>query len=464
ERQAGRFAFPHRVARRGGRDHRFGIRGASAGRRGGAQRIPRTGLRHLRAGGGRCPRRAQPRTGRFQRRAGRVRGRGAAFGDDRLFSAGRVRRHLHLRAHAAEQDQGPRPVVRGQRVGGHRPHAAAGPAGDPGKHYLSGHHPRRGAAHSGGGRAHGGRGLLRLLQPRAGGSRQPGVAHAQHAQGHRRHHGGVPAGGRGDLRAGVRYAGAGAERRGGRAGEGVREHLPHDQHRPGQRAGAGVREAAGRRLGRNRGGGHQAVRLHEVHAGPGAGRTLHSAGPALPFVEDAHAGVPHADDRAGQRDQRRDAGVRGGQGGRRAERREQAGAGQRRAGAGRGVQEGHRRPARKPGARHHAAAAGQGGAGELPRPVLRSHSRRRPHPAEGAAHGEPGAHRRAAGRGRRGGGGDGPHRRGLRAGGGARAPGGGHPWGDEAAPGRRPRGGAVGRGHAAAGRPARAGRADGRRL
>ena len=51
---------------------------------------------------------------------------------------------------------------------------------------------------------------------------------------------------------------------GGRDGEAAREHVPHDQHRPGERNGADVRPHGHQRLGSDRRGGHQAVRLHAV--------------------------------------------------------------------------------------------------------------------------------------------------------------------------------------------------------
>ena len=55
------------------------------------------------------------------------------------------------------------------------------------------------------------------------------------------------------------------------AREAAREHLPHDQHRSGQRDGDDLRPARRRRVGSDRGRRDEAVRLHEVHAGPGLG-------------------------------------------------------------------------------------------------------------------------------------------------------------------------------------------------
>ena len=62
----------------------------------------------------------------------------------------------------------------------------------------------------------------------------------------------------------------------GRDGEAARKHLPHDQHRPGERNRADVRPHGHQRLGSDRRGGHQAVRLHAVLSRARAGRALHS--------------------------------------------------------------------------------------------------------------------------------------------------------------------------------------------
>ena len=74
--------------------------------------------------------------------------------------------------------------------------------------------------------------------------------------------------------AGERGAGQLHARR--RDGEAAGKHLPHDQHRPGERNGADVRPHGHQRLGSDRRGGHQAVRLHAVLSRPGPGRPLHS--------------------------------------------------------------------------------------------------------------------------------------------------------------------------------------------
>ena len=94
----------------------------------------------------------------------------------------------------------------------------------------------------------------------------------------------------------------------GRAGQAAREHVPRGQHRPRQRDGDRVRQARRRRVGSHRRRRHEAVRLHEVHAGARHRRALHSARPALSRVEDAHAELQDALHRPGERDQQPDAG------------------------------------------------------------------------------------------------------------------------------------------------------------
>ena len=83
--------------------------------------------------------------------------------------------------------------------------------------------------------------------------------------------------------------GAGVVARGRRADEAAREHVPHDQHRSCERDGPDLRQAGRERVGGHRRRSDEAVRLHEVHAGPRTRRALHSARPALPRVEDADA-------------------------------------------------------------------------------------------------------------------------------------------------------------------------------
>ena len=132
----------------------------------------------------------------------------------------------------------------------------------------------------------------------------PVYAHEEHAEGRRRHHAGCT------ESATALYADAASTRivpvsshRGGGAGEAAREHVPLGQHRARQRDGDRLRQAGRRRLGGDRRGGDEAVRLHEVHAGPGHRRPLHPARSALPRVEDADAQLQDALHRPGERDQ-----------------------------------------------------------------------------------------------------------------------------------------------------------------
>ena len=64
--------------------------------------------------------------------------------------------------------------------------------------------------------------------------------------------------------AGARKSGAGQLDARRRDGEAAREHVPHDQHRPGERDRADVRSHGHQRVGSDRRRGHQAVRLHAV--------------------------------------------------------------------------------------------------------------------------------------------------------------------------------------------------------
>ena len=86
----------------------------------------------------------------------------------------------------------------------------------------------------------------------------------------------VHRGGRAVLPPGSGDRGAGGLDARRRDGEAAGEHLPHDQYRPGERDRADVRPHGHQRVGSDRRGGHQAVRLHAVLSRPGAGRPLHS--------------------------------------------------------------------------------------------------------------------------------------------------------------------------------------------
>ena len=104
--------------------------------------------------------------------------------------------------------------------------------------------------------------------------------------GHRR---GVARQGRRVLRLDRRDRGAGRRDEGRRALEAAREHVPPRQHRPRQRAGRVRRRARHRHLGGDRRGRDEAVRVHEVHAGPGRRRALPADRSELPVVD----GSPH---------------------------------------------------------------------------------------------------------------------------------------------------------------------------
>src|SRR5579859_3808125 len=81
--------------------------------------------------------------------------------------------------------------------------------------------------------------------------------------------------------------------RGGRADEAAREHLPLGQHRARERARAALRADGDRRLGGRRCSGDQAVRVHELQAGPGPRRPLHPGRPVLPHLEGARVRLLH---------------------------------------------------------------------------------------------------------------------------------------------------------------------------
>ena len=104
-----------------------------------------------------------------------------------------------------------------------------------------------------------------------------------------------------------------------RDGEAAGEHLPHDQHRAGERNGADVRSHGHQRLGSDRRGGDQALRLHAVLSRPGPRRALHSHRSVLSVVEDQAGGHRGALHRAGRLHQRQHAAFRGRQDSERAE-------------------------------------------------------------------------------------------------------------------------------------------------
>ncbi len=176
-------------------------------------------------------------------------------------------RHHHLRAHAADRAPRAGPALHRAR---HRPIARRlrpGPARRPGEHHLPRHDRRgRAAASWRPARPQGGQGLLPGLQPRARGPGQPATSRPRNIP---KVVGGStptqPAAGRGALRqAVVKTVVPVSSTRVAESVQDPREHLPRGQHRPGQRAEDALRPHGHRRLGGDRGGRHQALRLHAL--------------------------------------------------------------------------------------------------------------------------------------------------------------------------------------------------------
>ena len=105
---------------------------------------------------------------------------------------------------------------------------------------------------------------------------------AQHAEGGRRDHAGVPEPGDGALRPRLRRDRARLDAGGGRADQAAGEHLPLGQHRAGQRARDPRRPDGHRHLGGGRRRLDQALRLHALRARPRHGRPLPAGRPVLP--------------------------------------------------------------------------------------------------------------------------------------------------------------------------------------
>ena len=112
--------------------------------------------------------------------------------------------------------------------------------------------------------AQGRRRFLPVLLAGARRSRQSELPDAEHSESGGRRNAGVHGDGRAVLLAGAGKSGAGRQHPRRRDGEAAGEYLPHDQHRPGQRDGADVRRHGNQRVGSDRRGRHQAVRLHAV--------------------------------------------------------------------------------------------------------------------------------------------------------------------------------------------------------
>ena len=164
----------------------------------------------------------------------------------------------------------------------------ARPAGHPRVDDLSRHDRRSRPADARGQRLQGGRRLLPRVLARARRSGQPAVQH--HATSRRSSAASAPRAPRRPRRstaATVDTVVPGQLDARRRDGEAAREHVPRGQHRPGQRDRADVPQDGHRRVGSDRRGEDQAVRVHAVLPGPGPGRPLHSDRSVLSLVEGA---------------------------------------------------------------------------------------------------------------------------------------------------------------------------------
>ena len=247
--------------------------------------------------------RGRPGGGAEATRRGRARRR-----DDRLRRAPGRGRHPHRAPHTDLPPARARPAHPPLRHRADRPASSCGTSGRAGVDHIPGHHTRAGAADS---RARQrpdcGKGLPSRVLTRARRSRARGLDDEERAQG-----------GRGDRRGVDRRGGRsllGRDRRdpprllagGGRAHEAPREHLPLGQHRPRQRARAAVRPDGHRRVGGDRSGRDEAVRVHVVQARSRPRRSLHPDRSLLPHVEGAGVRLLHRVHRARREGQRVDA-------------------------------------------------------------------------------------------------------------------------------------------------------------
>ena len=146
--------------------------------------------------------------------------------------------------------------------------------------------------------ASGRRGLPPGVLSRAGRPGPRGLDDEEHAQDRGWDHTCLHRAGRRALQPRDRDRPSGLVARGRRADEAAREHLPLGQHRARQRARAALRPDEHRRLGGDRRGGDEAVRLHELPARPRARRPLHADRPLLPDVEGARVRLLHGVHRA----------------------------------------------------------------------------------------------------------------------------------------------------------------------
>ena len=163
--------------------------------------------------------------------------------------------------------------------------------------------------------------------------------------------------GAGRLRPRDRPDRAGVDGEGGGGDQARREHLPRRQHRARQRAEDGFRQDGHRRVGSAGRRLHEALRLHALQPGPGAGGPLHPARPLLPRLEGPRVRSDREVHRARRRDQRADAPLCGREAAVCPERAGQGGQGEPDPDPGTGLQEGRRRRPGEPGVRDHRCAS-----------------------------------------------------------------------------------------------------------
>ena len=120
---------------------------------------------------------------------------------------------------------------------------------------------------------------------------QPEFSDQEYSQGGRRNHAGVHRNRGAVLRPGARNRGPGQLDARRRDGEAARKYFPDDQHRSGERDRHDVRSHGNQRVGSDRRGGHQAVRVYAVLSRAGPGRTLHSDRSVLSVLETKQAGI-----------------------------------------------------------------------------------------------------------------------------------------------------------------------------
>ena len=215
-------------------------------------------------------------------------------------------RDRHLRADAAAEDEGSGPVVRRAGGRGGRRDAAARPAGRSSSRRPIRARPtkwcsrcsRRRASRPtsiSSSRSRPSASIRATRSSRRGTSRRSSAASGRRAPRRRR---------RSTAQiVSTRRAGQLDARR--RDGEAAREHVPRGEHRPGERDRADVPQDGHRRVGSDRRGEDQAVRLHAVLSGPGPRRPLHSDRSVLPVVEGAAERLRVPLHRAGRPGQRR---------------------------------------------------------------------------------------------------------------------------------------------------------------